>query len=219
MRENQPLQSLIEVFSEARLCAYKRPGENNEQSFTRYQNNIRISESLLPVLHYIEIILRNRLNKAIKEIYGEEWLIELPKSIRMDDGNLAKLNATKRHYQIIKQCLPTHDDLVALMTFGFWANLFHKRYDSVLWQRKYFTVTVFPHLERDKRSRHLIKPKLQIIKDLRNRIAHHEPIWNWNPSVVVVHKLCLELVGAMSQEALVRLKEVDRFSVTQQIVY
>lgn len=212
MEENKLSQSLIEVFSEARLRAYKRSGEDDAQAFARYQDNIRISESLLPALHYMEIILRNRLNKAIQQVYGAEWLIQLPSGLHMDEGNLAKLNTTKQHYQHEKRCLPMHDDLVARMTFGFWANFFHKRYDPALWQRKHFTVTVFPHLERDSRSRNLIKPKLQIIKDLRNRIAHHEPIWNWHPGAAAGHQLCLELIGAMSQEALVRLKEVDRFT-------
>lgn len=212
MTNNQIPESLIEVFSEVRLRAYKRPGEGDAQAFARYQDNIRVSESLLPALHYLEIILRNRLNKAIKQVYGEQWLVNLPTNLHMDEGNLAKLNAAKFHHQQEKRRPATHDDLVAHMTFGFWANFFHKRYDPSLWQRKHFTATVFPHLERDKRSRHLIKPQLQTIKELRNRIAHHEPIWNWQPGAAAGHTLCIGLIGAMSQEALARLREIDKFA-------
>jgi hypothetical protein len=165
----------------------------------------------MPVLHYLEIILRNRLNKAIMQIYGKEWMLHPTSKLHMDEGNLAKLEVAKLHHQHEKRCQPTHDDLVARMTFGFWANFFHKRYDPVLWQRKHFTATVLPHIERDQRSRQLIKPQLQLIKELRNRVAHHEPIWNWKPGAIAGHQLCLELIGAMSQEALVHLKEVDKF--------
>lgn len=214
MTKNQLSESLIEAFSQVRLDGYKRSGDDNAQAFARYQDNIRLSESLLPALHYLEIILRNRLNKAVVQVYGQGWLVNLPATLNIDEGNLAKLNNAKFHHQQEKRRAATHDDLVAHMTFGFWANFFHKRYDPSLWQRKHFTATVFPHLERDRRSRHLIKPQLQMIKELRNRIAHHEPIWNWNPGAAAGHRLCLELIGAMSQDALARLHEVDRFAGT-----
>jgi len=204
-------KTLIEAFSKSRLYAYMLPGEGIEQAFARYQNNIRLGESLVPALHYLEIILRNRLDQAIGNIYGKNWMISVPPGLRMDEGNLEKLGSASRHFQYEKRATPNHDDLVAHMAFGFWSSFFHKRYDEQLWHRKYFAAQVFPYMKHDHRSRNVTKPKLQVIKAIRNRIAHHEPIWNWKPGAKVVHTLCLELIGAMSQVAIEKLKEVDRF--------
>jgi hypothetical protein len=54
--------------------------------------------------------------------------------------------------------------------------------------------------------------RLRTIKALRNRIAHHEPIWKMTPTVDEVHQTCLEIVSGMSAAAAVELAKIDRFS-------
>jgi hypothetical protein len=212
MTDNPLSPLLIKAFSEIRLRRYMLPGEDYGQAFTRYQENIRISESLLPALHYLEVILRNQLDSAIARIYGKDWLLRIPAALPMESYNRDRLAATIDTFQQDKRRNPIQDDMVANMTFGFWCALFHKRYDPALWHREHFFASVFPNWPRDNRKRSIVQPKLYAIKDLRNRIAHHEPIWDWQPGAVAVHAICLELIGAMSQEALARLGEVDKFS-------
>jgi len=212
MTEHTLPPALIEVFSEARLRRYMRPGEDYTQAFARYQENIRLSESLLPALHYLEVILRNRLDTAIRQVYGKDWLLRVPAALPMEAYNREKISAAHAAFRFEKRRAPTHNDLVATMTFGFWCALFHKRYDPALWHRGHFFPTVFPNWPREQRKRGVIQPKLYIIKDLRNRIAHHEPIGDWKPGATIGHRLCLELIGAMTPEALERLREVDRFA-------
>ena len=212
MTEHQISEALLEVFSKPRLDGYRHAGESYEQAFERYQDNIRLSASLMPALHYLEVILRNRLDMAIRRVYGEHWLLHLPSALPIEHYNLEKLMAAREAFHFEKRCVPTQDDMVATMTFGFWCALFHKRYDPALWHRGHFFPTVFPNWPREQRKRGIIQPKLYIIKDLRNRIAHHEPIGDWKPGAIIGHRLCLELIGAMSPEALERLREVDRFA-------
>jgi hypothetical protein len=212
MNDNPSQSPLIKAFSEARLRRYMLPGEDYERAFARYQENICLSESLLPALHYLEVVLRNQLDDAIRNIYGKDWLLRVPTTLPMESYNRDRLTDAIDSFQQDKRRNPTQDDLVANMTFGFWCALFHKRYDPTLWQRKQFFASVFPNWPRDDRKRNLIQPKLYAIKDLRNRIAHHEPIWDWKPGASAGHQLCLELIGAMSQDALTRLREVDRFA-------
>ena len=99
---------------------------------------------------------------------------------------------------------------VAQMSFGFWSAYFHKRFDPVIWHKKNALETIFPHLLPPQRTRKLIQPKLLLVKDMRNRIAHHEPVWNTQPNIMNIHQICHELIAAMSPDAAEKLKQIDR---------
>lgn len=50
-----------------------------------------------------------------------------------------------------------------------------------------------------------------MIKEIRNRIAHHEPVWNHKISILSAHRMCHELIEAMSYDAINMLKMIDKF--------
>lgn len=200
---------LVSLFSTARLAPYYVEGENFEQAFSRYQWNIRLAEALLPALHYLEVGLRNKLNGLICQHYGHDWLIKRPAVLLSPEQNRI-LDEMRERYMREKQRQPNHDDIVARMGFGFWYAYFHKRFDPILWHRKKSIFKVFPFLPAHKHSRKYIQSHLGSIKDMRNRIAHHEPVWNTNPCLIDVHKSCIDLITAMSPDAAHRLNQIDR---------
>jgi hypothetical protein len=58
------------------------------------------------------------------------------------------------------------------LTYGFWVALFANAYDTTLWRtdlHKLFTPRV--------KNRHTLYDALDRLRTLRNRIAHHEPIF------------------------------------------
>lgn len=57
------------------------------------------------------------------------------------------------------------------------------------------------------------------IKEVRNRIAHHEPIWNRKISILNAHSMCHELIKAMSYDAINMLKIIDRFPQVYRAIY
>ncbi|MBB3042318.1 hypothetical protein KM427_01705 [Nocardioides sp. LMS-CY] len=75
---------------------------------------------------------------------------------------------------------PTPDQVVAATSFGLWVGLLSEgvhsnlalRYETTLWQPR--LVKAFPHAQHGRRYVHA---KLRDIQHLRNRIAHHEPIY------------------------------------------
>jgi abortive infection bacteriophage resistance protein len=111
---------------------------------------------------------------------------------------------------------PVHDDIVAQMTFGFWCSFFHRKYDPAIWHRKDAVKMIFPNLPRVNRKRAYIENKILTIKEIRNRIAHHEPVWNRKISIIEAHTICHELIHAMSNDAVEMLKSIDRFSSVYQ---
>jgi hypothetical protein len=208
--KNNDNKELIEAFSAIRLRRYQREGDSGiAEALERYQENIRLSASLLPALHYLEVILRNRLDQAIRTEYGANWLLHIPASLRLEAYNCDKVASARADFIKEKRRQPMHDDIVASMTFGFWFSFFHKRYDPILWHRRHFFASVFPNWPREERKRQVMQSKLSVIKKLRNRIAHHEPIIDGKPSAEVAHNLCIELIGAMSLTAREKLRELE----------
>ncbi|SCM79626.1 conserved hypothetical protein [uncultured Pleomorphomonas sp.] len=77
--------------------------------------------------------------------------------------------------------LPTAGKIVAELKFVFWERMFTRSHDAVIWNSRFGRV--FPNADPAKTVQQLRKEgfdELQKIRDLRNRIAHHEPIFRRN---------------------------------------
>lgn len=77
--------------------------------------------------------------------------------------------------------IPTAERVISGLDFGFWTNFLTKNYDeprnrSLLWPQ--LLSTVFPGAPAGT-SRHVLEKKFFRIRDLRNRLAHHEAIWKF----------------------------------------
>lgn len=66
-----------------------------------------------------------------------------------------------------------HGQVIAQLTLYFWKRLFSEDYEETLWKRS--LKTVFPNKTL---SRTQIADVLETVYQARNRIAHHEPIYN-----------------------------------------
>ncbi|WP_028469308.1 Abi family protein [Neptunomonas japonica] len=74
-----------------------------------------------------------------------------------------------------------HDDVLSRPTFGYWLAFIHKDYEDVtnknlLWPN--LLTSVFPNCP-GKVSLDKVSERLGWIKDLRNRMSHHEPVWKF----------------------------------------
>lgn len=63
--------------------------------------------------------------------------------------------------------------IVASLSFGFWAGLLRKRYNPAIWGGRLHKA--FPHLPEAK-TRADLEGRIKRIADFRNRVWHHEPI-------------------------------------------
>jgi hypothetical protein len=89
--------------------------------------------------------------------------------------------------------------LLAKLPFGFWTSLCERPYEHGnlqgprLWPK--ILPEVFPNIPRQFKYRQAIATRLNEIRDFRNRIAHHEPIWDRN--LLVKNSEILETIGWM----------------------
>jgi hypothetical protein len=135
-------------------------------AFHLYVRNTELSASLYGVVQALEVGLRNRVHTKMTEKLGTEaWWDQLPlRDGEMDDIHAAKENISLR----ISGMRPGH--IVAELSFGFWVKMFANAYEKQLW------VPYLRHCFPAKISRKALHDRLTSIKDLRNRIAHHETL-------------------------------------------
>ena len=139
-----------------------------------YTLNTQLSEALYTPLQFLEVVLRNRIHAILEEALHEHWFDE--------DGFLLVANQrrqlAKAHEELAEDGKkPTPGRIVSTLTFSFWTSMLSPSYE-VLWQQ---TLHGIAHREDGTglRRKDLSRPLTQI-RTLRNRVAHHEPILQWN---------------------------------------
>lgn len=161
---------------------------------------------LLPILGDFEIALRNALHKALSQHYGGQdsfnWMMTSPNPKVATNPNAAPLPAPHKmgkwmvgdiarmqdKLTTAKKRPPSPDDMVAALPFGFWEQLIksldHPSHKSPALQGT-ILAAVFPNAPdlattpyvsqafRDRVTRLLYQ-----IRDVRNRIGHHDSVWS-----------------------------------------
>jgi len=202
---------LFTALSQERLSAYqsKVNDEGHLNLFSHYAWNMALSESLYPILQTLEITLRNAIYEAAREYFKcDDWFDD-PKIIHYRYNQLA-IRKAKQGLQ--RQNKPLESGrIIAELTFGFWTSLLDLRYEQTL-LHKIVKVT-FSHMPKTNRTRQYLSPRFNKIRDLRNRVFHHEPIWYWQ-DLAQQHQDMLEALDWMSPEMKELVMAVDRFDET-----
>lgn len=98
----------------------------------------------------------------------------------------AKDELRKMHRQV------SLSGLISQFTFGFWLSLLHKRYDTNLWRTALYRA--FPNAPKPLLRSNIYR-NVARIRDLRNRIVHHEPVLERN--LERDHQLVIEVTSWM----------------------
>ncbi len=157
--------------SPERLARYLRmAGNDQDKAAALYLQNLAACGRFYELTHWLEVGLRNAMNNALTQEYGLQWY-DNPK-LRLGQEEKAQIFTAKR--RLTEQKKPQNNpDMVAAISFGFWANLFNSPYEDPLW-RHTLRKTFAGHTGR--LQRHMVAGKLKPLLHLRNRVAHYEPI-------------------------------------------
>ena len=102
----------------------------------------------------------------------------------------------------------TEGRLVSILRFGFWVSLCKRPYEQGrtggprLWPE--LAAKGFPHLPRAKRTRSQIYLALDPLRELRNRVSHHEAVWDRNLNRG--HQKMLETIAWINRDLAATLK-------------
>lgn len=200
MQEKYIIQNIINGLSKDRLVKYLESANHDiDSAFSLYEHNTRVSESFYTPIQGLEILLRNKIHQSLSKDFGEKWI--LSNSIKLEYFHQESVSKANQKSKI----LLTIPKLIAEMNLGFWTALFGRKYEE-LWRqnlRYVFKNSPAPLLRKD------ILNKLNSIRELRNRIAHHEPICNRN--LYEDHQNILNLINLMCNDTYKWIKKESRF--------
>lgn len=175
----EEIHSLPAVLSAPRFATYlAEKASDKEAALELYRWNMELSAAFFVPLQICEVSVRNSIVAAIENTYGANWPWEKGFEISLRNP---QFGYSPRRDLIGLSKLPTSGKIVAELKFVFWERMFTKSHDAAVWNQQF--MTVFPNADSAKTVQQLRGEgfdKLGKIRDLRNRIAHHEPIFRRN---------------------------------------
>lgn len=169
--------NISDLLSKKRLEGYEGGSGNDlPKILHRYNYNIELSNEFYPLLSIFEVAFRNALHLSWSTYFNDScWLCNY-KKYPLERVEQAKIqdaisDLTKKHK-------PTEENrIIAELNLGFWVNLFDRPYLEI---HKKTVKDLFPLATNKQRDIFKIKSDLHSIRNLRNRVFHHEPIWHWH---------------------------------------
>ena len=208
-----PLIAALEAsLSQERLQSYlTAAGGDPTQALQLYIWNTDLSAALYQPLQGLEITLRNAFHRELSQTYGSDWYDQIPQILteRSNDNiTKAKKDITSRG----KSATPSR--IVAELSFGFWVSLLgygrkgNNNYEMKLWRPALYKA--FPNRPAKGFNRKLANKEFTRIKDLRNRVAHHEPIIH-NQDLLSEYYRILEAISWVCKDTAIWISSNSRF--------
>ena len=202
--EEEILVALEAAFSPQRLRTYRRATADRARALDLCVWNTAMSAAFYGPLQVLEVVLRNAMHERLAGRYGAAWY----------DNPEAGLDAKSRARFAVARSDVARDGhgphphrLVSALSFGFWVSLLGEGgcldeggdrradFETTLWRPA--LRGAFPH--RKVLSRRQAHKPLNDLRKLRNRIAHHEPIFARR--LLDDHERILDVTGWISPEA------------------
>jgi hypothetical protein len=179
-------QSLARVVGAERLSRYLVDRRGSQVEALRlYSWNIEASAALLGAYAALEVGVRNAMHERLGEIFARaDWW----EGARLQPAERAQIDAARSYLDTRKRAGWSTGHVVAELRPSFWEALLANRYHAALWERG--LAGAFPYYCG---RRAALRERLERLRLLRNRAAHHEPIFARD--LMVDHLYMCELAG------------------------
>ncbi len=183
------MQQLQKLISEKRAQFYiDQSKEKNLIPFDLYMENIKISQEFYGELHFLEIILRNKIAKHL----NKKWFDWIHPTSNFANNILSR--ELNRKLEITHEILQKQekeiniDSIVSALNFGFWTSLCTKKYAQTIWGDYLSIKHVFPNKKEIDITK--ISNELNQIRRFRNRIFHYEQILTYDHEKIrrIIHE-------------------------------
>ena len=212
-RKCEILDAVEAALSPERLNTYRDAVEKKDRKLALQLHawNTAIGAALYGPLQSLEITLRNAMNCQLISKFGVSWYEHM--NDVFDTGALSRIAKARKELEGAGRNVSA-SRIVAKLPFGFWVLLTGRggprygrsksNYEMMLWRPA--LRLAFPYC--DSLSRNDVYKSLNRLRDLRNRIAHHEPIFTRN--LEADHEEILKLVGWICPEMAELIKQHSR---------
>ncbi|MCA6943795.1 Abi family protein [Pectobacterium polaris] len=160
------------ALSHARMSTYDAAVlDGGKSALELYSWNAQVSAALFASLQICEVVMRNAVSDALEVIYGQKWPWNQTFETSLPYGRMQDLIKAREQATTMGQVIPE-------LSFYFWQHMFTNRHYGRIWSQH--IERLFPNMETGaaKQAKRIhIHDELEHIRNLRNRIAHHEPIF------------------------------------------
>lgn len=194
------------IFSEERLKRYRiNINDTDDDVMARYLWNIALSAAVYQLIAIFEITLRNNIYNSISKNLLKDWIDENTawfKKIHPKLGyNIESNQIIFAKKQLKKLSKPiTQGQIITQLTLGFWVNMLKNQYRPDIWNKARVFEDAFPHCPVKLNRIPTVVVELEKILILRNRISHHEPIFNHPDGIENIVKNLLKTLSWLSNE-------------------
>ncbi|MEU7138435.1 hypothetical protein ABZ942_03170 [Nocardia sp. NPDC046473] len=149
---------------------------NDSTALDLYAWNVEVSAACMEVLAYLEVMLRNAVDRELS-VYAEESKRKLPWFLcpsitgEATEAIARSIEATRTRLRNISPARDSRDQIVAGQTFGFWSELFGGKHEE-LWRAA--LSKALPGTPSGRRKN--VTAKLERLRPFRNRLAHHDSL-------------------------------------------
>jgi hypothetical protein len=193
------LDALRLALSNSRISTYEGSAhvanQDDPSAIALYAWNAKISAALFVPLHFCEVVVRNAASQALELLYGPRWPWDLTLLLSLPDPRRAY--SPRKDLRNVASVQPTTGKVIPELKFVFWQEIFALRHGVRIWDLHY--KSVFPFHDPTKTAidlRRKMFQDLNQIRHLRNRIAHHEPIFSRR--LIEELNLMIDIVGQRS---------------------
>jgi hypothetical protein len=156
------------------MAPYEQETDDHAAALRLYEWNKAVSAAFFEDLGAFEVLLRNAIDLKLRAKYqatasAPPWYQSVPLSDK------AKEKVTEAIDSVARRGPVDQDKVVAELSFGFWRYLLGARYQASLWP---VLQSAFVSPVKGRRIARLdVEPRVDSLHYVRNRVAHHEPIF------------------------------------------
>jgi hypothetical protein len=173
-----------EMLSEPRMAPFlKNAGGDRSSALELYEWSARTSSAAFKDVGHLEVLLRNALDRRLREFYREDacgipWFL-LP-TAGGENVSDAVAAVRERRRPLGKE---SRHQIVAGLSFGFWTGLLGPKYDD-LWRAALYRA--FPNSSGKRKQ---VAVAVERVRKFRNRLAHHDSMINVDVPFEIRHIL------------------------------
>lgn len=173
------------AFSPARFGTYRAIARNDDHAWELYRWNLALVSALTPLNADIEVVVRNVIDTQLAKHFNRpDWWAS--NDLVLDDDTARALSkVVAKHQRNVVAGKVGPGRVIADLMLGTWVSLLSKGGTSSLGRAVDYEAHLWrPALRHGfsngsrKPTRDDVHKRVAIYKDLRNRCAHHEPIFN-----------------------------------------
>lgn len=167
---------LVQHLSPDRLSTYLHRCNNDlDLAVALYEWNTTISSALWETLGHTEVVLRNTLATRLTQRHARlkrqrTWLDDPKREL---DARATADIADARARLRAKGKPASEGQIISELSLGFWRFIIAKRYQTTLWPE---LAGGFRHAPN--RTIKTVEDPVRRLHELRNRLAHHQRVWN-----------------------------------------